>query len=66
MLAHAKVGILVADSTKFNTIQMFRAAKLDDIDIVITDRQPSKEYVDFFKENEIELMVADEETSENT
>ena len=65
MLAHAKVGILVVDSTKFNTIQMFRAAKLDDIDLVITDRQPSKEYVDFFQENEIELMVADEEAPEN-
>ena len=53
------------DSTKFNTIQMFRAAKLDDIDLVITDRQPSREYVDFFQENEIELMVADEEAPEN-
>jgi DeoR/GlpR family transcriptional regulator of sugar metabolism len=64
MLAHSKVGILMVDHTKFDTIQMFRAARLDDIDIVITDETPPEEYVCFFNDNCIELMVADQESTE--
>lgn len=64
MLAHSKVGVLMADTTKLETIQMFRAARLEDIDIVITDRVPPDEYMRFFEDSGIELMVAEEEPAE--
>ena len=43
---------------------MFRAARLEDIDIVITDRVPPDEYMRFFEDSGIELMVAEEEPAE--
>ena len=38
MLAHSKVGVLMADTTKLETIQMFRAARLEDICLLYTSR----------------------------
>lgn len=61
MLAHSKIGVLLVDHTKFETIQMFRAAKLDDIDIVITDQTPPDDYIKFFEESGIELLVAEDD-----
>lgn len=65
MLAHSKVGVLMVDSSKLETIQMFRAARLEDIDIVITDWTPPEEYVRFFEDHGIEMMVAGEENPAN-
>lgn len=59
MLAHSKIRVLLADSTKLETIQMFRAARLEDIDILITDQMPPEDYVRFLDDNGIELLVAE-------
>ncbi len=58
MLKHAKTKVLLMDSSKFNSIQMFRAAKLTDIDVVITDSVPPEEYTGYFEKHGISLIVA--------
>lgn len=60
MITHSRTGVLMVDNTKFETVQMFKAAMLEDIDIVITDEKPSSEYLKFFDRNGIELLVAED------
>ncbi len=61
MLTHAEVRVLMVDRTKLDTVRMFRASHLDEIDIVITDEMPPKEYTTCFADHGISLMVAKEE-----
>ncbi len=61
MLSRARVGILMVDSTKIDTIQTFRAVALEDIDIIITDCIPPSEYMDFFENKGIKILIAEDE-----
>lgn len=51
---------LLADSTKFNSTALVTYAKLDDLNFLITDCSPPKEYIDYLRENNIELIVSNE------
>ena len=57
MLKRSKLHILLVDHTKFDQIYMSQTCDFDDIDIIITDQQPSNEYVELFKLNDCKLVV---------
>ena len=59
MLAQARQRVLLADASKFNAIQQFRACGLENVDLVITDSVPEEPYLEFFQQHRIRLIVAD-------
>ena len=59
MLSRARTRVLLADATKFNEIQQFRACGLENVDVVVTDSMPEEAYLEFFQQHQIRLIVAD-------
>lgn len=55
MLAAAKKKILAVDSTKFDRISFTRVCEMKDIDVVVTNREPSEKWQQYFKEIQTEL-----------
>ena len=55
-LKSAKQVILAVDHTKFDQISFVRLGELDDIDIVVTDVEPSDKWKNFFAEKQIKLL----------
>ena len=49
MMSSGKEKILVIDSTKFDQTAFSVAGKLRDVDIVVTDKEPSERWLDYFK-----------------
>ncbi|MET1995674.1 DeoR/GlpR family DNA-binding transcription regulator [Enterococcus faecium] len=49
-------NILLVDSTKFGRSALLTYAKLDQIDIIVTDEEPSEKYADYFKAHDIEVL----------
>ena len=56
MVKAGKTVILVVDHTKFATLSMVRLFDFTDIDIVVTDVKPSKEWITFFKKMNIKCL----------
>lgn len=52
----ASKRVLAIDSTKFDKISFVRVCEADNVDIVVTDSQPPKHWVEFFKEKNVELI----------
>lgn len=50
--------ILLVDHTKFDYSSVITFARIEDVDIVITDSKPSDNYIQYFKEKNIELIIA--------
>ena len=50
---------LLVDSSKFGRSALLTFAKGNEFDAVITDRLPAKEYVDYFKENNVQLVLSE-------
>lgn len=61
MLAQAQVRVLLADHTKFGVAKLFKAVKMEQFDILITDKPPSQDYLDCFGEAGIKVIIADAE-----
>ena len=59
MLGNSKKHILLVDSTKFDKLSSYKTCNFDDIDILITDKMPSQDYVKVFEKNNIRLIVAE-------
>ncbi|MDR1193048.1 MAG: DeoR/GlpR family DNA-binding transcription regulator [Peptococcaceae bacterium] len=57
ILGQARIKALLADHTKFGEAKLFRAEALSAFDILITDKTPSKEYLDYFQENNIRVIT---------
>ena len=57
MLANAGVNILVADSSKFGSTGIVRAAHLKEIDHILTDRPLTKEYAALMAQNDVAVHV---------
>ena len=55
MLAAAKKRILAVDATKFDRISFTRVCELKDIDVVVTNREPSEKWRQYLKEIHTEL-----------
>lgn len=58
IIQQAKQVFVLADHTKFENTGYFRFAGLSDIDILITDREPSNEFMDLLIKYNVELIVA--------
>jgi len=50
--------ILLADANKFNKMSLYSFATFKDLDYLITNKKPSKEYEKVCKENNCELIIA--------
>ena len=48
---------LLVDNSKFDVASLMTYSDLTDIDNVVTDKTPSEQYVNYFKENGINLIV---------
>lgn len=58
MMQQAKQVFVLADHTKLGNIDFFRFADLSDIDFLITDQTPSKEFINMLNKNNVELIIA--------
>lgn len=56
MLAGAKKKILAVDSTKLDRISFTRVCDMRDIDVVVTNREPSEKWQQYLKDNNTELV----------
>jgi DeoR family transcriptional regulator, carbon catabolite repression regulator len=59
MMQQAKQVIVLADNTKIGKTDFFRFADLHNIDLLITDKTPSQEFIDLLIENDVELLTTD-------
>lgn len=50
---------LLVDSTKFDKSSLLTFATLDSFNHIITDKKPSKEYLTYFSEHNVNLVLAD-------
>lgn len=55
-LKSAKKVILAVDHTKFDKVSFVRFGDLKDIDLVVTDKEPSEKWKRFFADKQIELV----------
>lgn len=56
MLKNSKKHILLVDSSKFDRIFLYTSCTFENIDVIITDKKPSDEYVEFFDNCKITLI----------
>ena len=49
MMSSGKEKILVIDSTKFDQTAFSVAGKLRDVDVVVTDKEPSERWLNYFQ-----------------
>ncbi|KZZ83081.1 MULTISPECIES: DeoR/GlpR family DNA-binding transcription regulator [Bacillaceae] len=61
MLKQAEQVIILADHSKMEITDFFKFADLSEIDIVITDREPSENMMTVLEKNHVELLIADTE-----
>ncbi len=57
MIAQSQKSILLADSTKFDKTAFTHTCELDEMDYIITDKEPEKEWMDFIKEKDIKVIL---------
>lgn len=56
MMAAARQKILALDYTKFNKISFVRIADLGSIDVVVTNREPSRQWLDLFSQLKLRCL----------
>jgi DeoR family transcriptional regulator, glycerol-3-phosphate regulon repressor len=59
IIEQARTATLIIDSSKFDRIAIAKICDLAPIDRVVTDRLPPPHFVELFRANEVELLVAD-------
>ena len=64
MIEQSQAVILLIDHHKFGEIRLEQLCKLDDIDTIVTDKQPSEKLSEAIREAGVELIVADDTTTE--
>lgn len=57
MLTNSKMHILLVDHTKFDKLSPYTTCGLNEIDILITDKMPSQDYIDAFDKYNVKLIV---------
>ena len=57
MIAAAEQVILLTDSSKFGTTGFARVCDVSDVDVIITDRNLDKQYLDFLKSRNIRVIL---------
>lgn len=58
MMKNTTTRILLVDSSKFDKTYFSKTADLSAIDIIITNEKPSEEYIKFFQDNNVKLVIA--------
>ena len=48
--------VLAVDSSKFDKISFVRVGDISDVDVVVTDKEPSPEWVEHFNNKDVELL----------
>lgn len=56
IFAAADRKVLAVDSTKFDKISFVRVCDINEVDVVVTDEQPSDRWVDCLKDKNVELI----------
>ncbi|MFT8321158.1 MAG: DeoR/GlpR family DNA-binding transcription regulator [Bacillus sp. (in: firmicutes)] len=59
MMQQAKQVIVLADHSKIGITEFYQFAKLDEIDLVITDKEPNQAFIQLLTEHNVELLVVD-------
>jgi DeoR/GlpR family transcriptional regulator of sugar metabolism len=59
MIEQSKESIVLADHTKFNRTATFKVCNLSQIDLIITDRYPDKEFMEILNKNNVNLIVTE-------
>ncbi|WP_375536374.1 DeoR/GlpR family DNA-binding transcription regulator [Alteribacillus sp. HJP-4] len=59
MAERSETVYVLADSTKFGKRHFIKGLDLEDVDCIITDKQPGEELAAVFQENGIKLLIAD-------
>lgn len=52
----AEKRVLAVDSTKFDKISFVKVCEGSEVDLVVTDEPPTERWVEYFKENNVELV----------
>jgi DeoR/GlpR family transcriptional regulator of sugar metabolism len=59
MISQADQVIVLADHTKIGVTEFFRFAELSDIDLLITDKMPDKNFINILQRFNVELLIAE-------
>lgn len=59
-LQQSKSHYLLADHEKFGHAALMTYGNISDMDYVITNEEPEQEYLEYFKEHRVELVLAEE------
>ena len=51
---------LLVDNSKFDTVSLMTYCKLDQINVLVTDKKPKKEFEAFFNNNNHKILIADQ------
>jgi len=57
MFENSRLHYLLVDSSKFNKASIFRTTGIENLDVIITDKSLSKEYLDKLKYRNIEVIT---------
>ncbi|QTL99589.1 DeoR family transcriptional regulator [Iocasia frigidifontis] len=63
MINTSNKTIVLLDHNKFDAVSLYTFLHIKDLDILITDKEPDKKYIENFKENNIQLIVANEKST---
>lgn len=66
MVAIADRTIAMIDHSKFGKKALFKSCSTQDIDLLVTDRQTPRKYLDAIRKFNIEIVVAEEHTQSET
>ena len=56
MIENSNQNILLIDWSKFDKITLNKVCPLEDINTIITDKEPGSNYLEFFKKNNIKIL----------
>ncbi|SFM29425.1 DeoR/GlpR family DNA-binding transcription regulator [Pelosinus propionicus] len=57
LIERGETNILLLDSSKVGVVSLKTFCKLEDLDYLVTDQRPSKEYCDFFSAHNVRLIT---------
>lgn len=60
MLKAAKQCVLAVDSSKFDTIAFSKVGDLHDVDVIVTDKKPSRKWMEFMEKMGVDCLYPEE------
>lgn len=65
MLENSSLHYLLVDSSKFGKASIFKTADIENLDVIISDKLPSKEYLDKLKGGNVEIITPSKDKGSN-